>query len=199
MGKWCQKHVEALNPNKSESESESVSEVCIKLVVFITLGTICIPCTMQLYVCYRYIHGGNITKWKFTAVRWSIRLNSVYKKQFLNEFSTGCRDCPTNALSFMRLYLHNGSYMLRQNNAILKEQLGSFLSYFNVNIVGDKSWNVRYRPMCQRVIERAEMKHYQVHTAETCRSHRVNKEAYKLVDSLVSLYIFDKARYKNQN
>jgi hypothetical protein len=34
MGKWCSKHVEILNPNKSESESES--EVCIKLVVFIT-------------------------------------------------------------------------------------------------------------------------------------------------------------------
>jgi hypothetical protein len=33
MGQWCPKHVKALNPNESESESK----VCIKLVVFITL------------------------------------------------------------------------------------------------------------------------------------------------------------------
>jgi hypothetical protein len=33
MGKWCPKHVEALNPNKSESESK----VCIKLVESIPL------------------------------------------------------------------------------------------------------------------------------------------------------------------
>jgi hypothetical protein len=30
----------------------------------------------------------------------------------------------------------------------------------------------------------------------TCRSHRVNKEAYNLVHFLVNLYIFDNARYK---
>jgi hypothetical protein len=36
MGKWCPKHVEALNPNKIESKSKSESKVCIKLVVFIT-------------------------------------------------------------------------------------------------------------------------------------------------------------------
>jgi hypothetical protein len=47
----------------------------------------------------------------------------------------------------MLLYLHDGSYMFRQNNVILREQLGSFLSYFNVNTVGGKSWNVWYRPM----------------------------------------------------
>jgi hypothetical protein len=29
--------------------------------------------------------------------------------------------------------------MFRQNNAILREQLYSFLSHFNVNTVGDKS------------------------------------------------------------
>jgi hypothetical protein len=29
--------------------------------------------------------------------------------------------------------------MFRQNNAILREQLGSFLSYFNVSVVGGKS------------------------------------------------------------
>jgi hypothetical protein len=34
--------------------------------------------------------------------------------------------------------------MFRQNNAMLKEQLYSFLSPFNVNMVGDKSVNVFY-------------------------------------------------------
>jgi hypothetical protein len=34
MGRWCPKHVDALNLNQSESESET--KVCIKLVVFIT-------------------------------------------------------------------------------------------------------------------------------------------------------------------
>jgi hypothetical protein len=38
----------------------------------------------------------------------------------------------------MLLYLHDGSYMFRQNNTILKEQLGFFLSYFTVNMVGGK-------------------------------------------------------------
>jgi hypothetical protein len=50
-----------------------------------------------------------------------------------------CINWPTTALSCMLLYLHDGSYMFRQNNAILREQLGSFLSYFNVNMVGSKS------------------------------------------------------------
>jgi hypothetical protein len=36
----------------------------------------------------------------------------------------------------MLLYLHDGCYMVLQNIAILTEQLGSFLSYFNVNMVG---------------------------------------------------------------
>jgi hypothetical protein len=39
----------------------------------------------------------------------------------------------------MPLYFHEGSYMFRQNNAILREQLDSFLSYFKVNVVGGKS------------------------------------------------------------
>jgi hypothetical protein len=47
----------------------------------------------------------------------------------------------------MLLYLYDGSYMFRQNNSILREQLGFFQSYFNVNMVGGKSWNVWYRPM----------------------------------------------------
>jgi hypothetical protein len=38
----------------------------------------------------------------------------------------------------MLLYLHDGSYMFRQGNAILRGQLGSFLSYFNINVVGGK-------------------------------------------------------------
>jgi hypothetical protein len=39
----------------------------------------------------------------------------------------------------MLLYLHDGSYMFQQNNAILRARLGSFLSYFNVSMVGGKS------------------------------------------------------------
>jgi hypothetical protein len=39
----------------------------------------------------------------------------------------------------MLLYSHDGSYMFRQNNGILREQLDSFLSYFNVSIIGGKS------------------------------------------------------------
>jgi hypothetical protein len=49
----------------------------------------------------------------------------------------------------MLLYLHDGSCIFHQTNAILSEQLGSFVNYFNVNMVGGKSWNVQYRPMCQ--------------------------------------------------
>jgi hypothetical protein len=77
--------------------------------------------------------------------------------------------------------------MFRQNNAIFKKQLGYFLSYFNVNMVGGKSWNVWYRPMYQRVMQRTVIEHYQVHTAETCRSHRLNNEAYNLLHMLVNL------------
>jgi hypothetical protein len=64
------------------------------------------------------------------------------------------RDLPTNALYYMFLYLHSRSYMFPQNNAILREQLGSFLSYFNVNMVGGKLWNVWYTPNWQRVMQR---------------------------------------------
>jgi hypothetical protein len=39
----------------------------------------------------------------------------------------------------MLMYLHDGSYMFRQNSAILREQLGSFLSDFKVNMLGGKS------------------------------------------------------------
>jgi hypothetical protein len=74
-------------------------------------------------------------------------------------------DCPTNALICMLLYSHDGSYMFWQNNAILMEQLGSFLSYFNVNMVGDKSWKVWCRPMCQRAMQWTAMAHYQLHTS----------------------------------
>jgi hypothetical protein len=52
----------------------------------------------------------------------------------------------------MFLYLHDGCYMFRQNNANLREQLGSFLSYFNVNMVGSNSWNVWYSVSCQRIM-----------------------------------------------
>jgi hypothetical protein len=45
-----------------------------------------------------------------------------------------------NALNSILLYFsfYDGSYMFRQNNAILREQLCSFLSHFNINMVGDK-------------------------------------------------------------
>jgi hypothetical protein len=63
----------------------------------------------------------------------------------------------------MLLYLHDGSYMFRQYSAILRAQLGSFMSYFNVDMVGGKSWNLRYRPMCPRVMQRTVMEHQLVH------------------------------------
>jgi hypothetical protein len=40
------------------------------------------------------------------------------------------------------LYLHNGSYMFWQNNAILREQLGSFPSCFIVNTVCITHWHI---------------------------------------------------------
>jgi hypothetical protein len=43
------------------------------------------------------------------------------------------RDWPTNALSCMLIYLHDCSYMFRQNNSILRELLGSFLSYSSLH------------------------------------------------------------------
>jgi hypothetical protein len=64
----------------------------------------------------------------------------------------------------MLIYLHDGLHMFRQKSAILREHLGSFLSYFSVSMVGGKSWNVWYRPMCQRVMQRSAMGHYQVHS-----------------------------------
>jgi hypothetical protein len=36
------------------------------------------------------------------------------------------RNWPTNALSYMLLYLHDGCYMFQQCNAIIKERLGSW-------------------------------------------------------------------------
>jgi hypothetical protein len=47
----------------------------------------------------------------------------------------------------MLLYIHDGCYMFRQNNAILREQLGSFLSYFNVSMLGGKS-------KCNKIIQK---------------------------------------------
>jgi hypothetical protein len=46
-----------------------------------------------------------------------------------------------NALNSILIYFsfYNGSYMFRQNNAILREQLYFFLSHFNIIMVGDKS------------------------------------------------------------
>jgi predicted nucleic acid-binding Zn finger protein len=47
----------------------------------------------------------------------------------------------------MLLYLRDGPYMFRENNAILREQLGSFLSYFNVIMLGGKS-------ECNKIIQK---------------------------------------------
>jgi hypothetical protein len=71
----------------------------------------------------------------------------------------------------MLLYLHDGSYMFRQNTAILRVQLGSFLCYFDVNMVGAKSWNVWYRPTCQRVMQQTVVEHYQVHISAYLTVH----------------------------
>jgi hypothetical protein len=62
----------------------------------------------------------------------------------------------------MLFYLHDGSYILLQNNAILSEQQGSFLSYSIVSVVGGKSWNVSQWPICQRVMQQTVMEHYHV-------------------------------------
>jgi hypothetical protein len=52
-----------------------------------------------------------------------------------------------NQLNSLKLYnslffFYDGSYMFRQNNAILRERLCSFLSQFRVNMVGDKSQDI---------------------------------------------------------
>jgi hypothetical protein len=39
---------------------------------------------------------------------------------------------------FFIFLFYDVSYMFRQNNAILRKQLCSFLTHFNVNMVGDK-------------------------------------------------------------
>jgi hypothetical protein len=45
-----------------------------------------------------------------------------------------------NALNYILLYFsYDGSFMFRQNSAIIRERLCSFLSHFSVNMVEDKS------------------------------------------------------------
>jgi hypothetical protein len=41
--------------------------------------------------------------------------------------------------SILYFSFYDGSYMFRQNDAILRKHLCSFLSHFNVNMVRDKS------------------------------------------------------------
>jgi hypothetical protein len=61
-------------------------------------------------------------------------------------------------------FLNDGSYMFRQNIASLREQQGSFLSYFNVNMVVGKSWNVLgFVLACRAANSNGTL---QVHTAE---------------------------------
>jgi hypothetical protein len=61
----------------------------------------------------------------------------------------------TNQLNALKLYIslffiYDGSYMFRQNNAILRERLFSLLSPLSVNTVGDKSYDNdgTYIPRC---------------------------------------------------
>jgi hypothetical protein len=96
-----------------------------------------------------------------------------------------CRNRPTSSLSCMLLYFHDGFYMLRQNNAILKEQQGYFLSYFSV--LPYWRWNNSERSLA------APWGWYC--SDETCSSHRINKEAYNLQHLLVNLCIKDELFY----
>jgi hypothetical protein len=52
-----------------------------------------------------------------------------------------CRDRPTKCTEviYFFIFFYDDSYMFRQNNAILRERLFSFLSHFSVKTVGDKS------------------------------------------------------------
>jgi hypothetical protein len=84
-----------------------------------------------------------------------------------------------NALNYILLYFfYDGSYMFRQNNAIRRERLCSFLSHFR-NIVVPWGWHC---------------------FSETCRSHRKRKIKKYIIQciELVNLYVFDNARYKNK-
>jgi hypothetical protein len=48
-----------------------------------------------------------------------------------------------NQLNALNLFFfYDGSYMFRQNNAIIRERLCFFLSHFSVNMVGDKSQDI---------------------------------------------------------
>jgi hypothetical protein len=49
-----------------------------------------------------------------------------------------------NALNYIYFlfFFYDGSYMFRQNNAILRERICSFLSHFSVNMVGYKSYDI---------------------------------------------------------
>jgi hypothetical protein len=51
------------------------------------------------------------------------------------------RDQPTKCTEIVYFFnfFYDGSYVFRQNNAILREGLFSFLSHFSVKTVGDKS------------------------------------------------------------
>jgi hypothetical protein len=45
-------------------------------------------------------------------------------------------------LIYFFISFYDGSYVFRQNNAILRERLCSFLSHFSVSMVGDKSQDI---------------------------------------------------------
>jgi hypothetical protein len=88
---------------------------------------------------------------------WEANCSKLFKKYFSTFcgsklFSKICRDWPTHVLICMLLYLHDGYYMFRQNNAILREQLGSFLNYFNVSMVGVKCECNKYEQRTMTVL-----------------------------------------------
>jgi hypothetical protein len=75
-----------------------------------------------------------------------------------------------NALNSILLYFsfYNGPYMFRQNIAVLGEQLCSFLSHFNINMVGDRQVIGRMTETTyRRASWRTEKVHYQVHTVSS--------------------------------
>jgi hypothetical protein len=104
---------------KENNNIKTSGQLCVKSLVAESFQTlVCVLKTTQFYVP-EYCNFG-------------------YKIQY-SKTHTDIQRLTKNALSCILLYLHNGSYMFRQNNAILREQLGSFLSYFNANMVEGKS------------------------------------------------------------
>jgi hypothetical protein len=77
------------------------------------------------------------TKWWFSWVKLRVPLNIFFLE---NKHCCYVKINEPNALKlYISLFFYNGSYIFRQNNAILRERLFSSLSHFSVNMVGDRS------------------------------------------------------------